>query len=68
MNQTLSDLGNFIYSTRGNPVMVIIYDVTKNKDILSGCTIEHAISIYGYKKVKVSYPQNNNLIIEVEGK
>lgn len=68
MNQTLSNLGNFIHSVRGNQVMVIIYDVAERKDILSGCTIEHAISIYGDRKVKVSYPQNNNLIIELEGK
>lgn len=65
--KTLFELNETIYSTRNNIVFVTVYDTRKRKDILTGCTIEHAVEIYGGQLVERAYPVDNQLIIEIKG-
>ena len=65
---TLFEFGKYIRSTRSDIAMVTIYSIAKGKDILTGCTMEHAIDIYGGQKVDRITAENNTLVIWVEGR
>ena len=64
---TLFELSKTIYSTRNNIVFVTIYDIRKRKDILTGCTIEYAVEMYGGQLVERTYPVDSQMIIEIKG-
>ena len=61
----LKDLSCVLYSTRGSVQFAIVYDQEKNADLISGCSIDHAVKEYGDREIKRIEAFENQLLLIV---
>lgn len=61
----IKDLKDLAYSSHGDLQMAVLYDYNSQRDIVSGCTIEHIVKNYGDLELTRIQAYQNDLILEV---
>lgn len=61
----LKSLSTVLYSSRGSIQSAIVYDLSANKDLEHGCSVDYAVKHYGDSEVKQIQADNNYLVITI---
>lgn len=61
----IKELSSVLYSTRGNVQFAIVYDQEQNLDLVSGCSVDHAVQEYGERDLKRIEAFENQLLLIV---
>ena len=61
----LKELKPILYSNHGNLTTCILYDISVDLDIESGCTAEYLIDKYGEREVKRLQADDNCVVITI---
>lgn len=61
----LKDLKDVLYSTTGNIQRAVVWDMTNNKDIMDGCSIDYAVKEYGEYPLRHIEATDNKIVLSI---
>ena len=61
----LSELSGIIRSATGDIQFVIVYDLSSNRDIETGCSAEYAMKHYGDHEVQRLQAEGDSLVLSI---